>query len=148
MGRPLRRERCDHEGPVPEQGDGTFEDIAKLAWVADIRGSMGLAAILRHRLQPSRHWLGIRLQGSRSSRDAIGARVSLTTGSTTLVQSRVSGDSYLSCHWPILHFGLDRSTEVASLEVDWPTGVTETFAVGGVDRVLTLVEGQGRESGP
>ena len=55
----------------------------------------------------------------------------------------LSGGSYVSQSDQRVHFGLGRSTRVDRLEVRWPDGTIEAFAVAAVDRVLTLVEGKG-----
>jgi hypothetical protein len=58
-----------------------------------------------------------------------------------------SGASYLSQSDTRAHFGLGKRTKVDRVEVRWPGGAVETFAVPAVDKVVTLVEGKGRRQG-
>jgi len=90
------------------------------------------------------HWLGVVLRGTRSNRDAIGARVTLRVGHARMVQEVRSGSTYLSSSDLRLHFGLGANTHVDALEVRWPNGETEEFPGADADRFLTLTEGAGQ----
>jgi hypothetical protein len=94
------------------------------------------------------HWLGVALRGTRSNRDAIGARVTLHLGHARMVQEVRSGSSYLSSSDLRLHFGLGASTHVDVIEVRWPNGETEEFPGTNLDRFLTLTEGTGQAAAP
>ena len=59
-----------------------------------------------------RPWLGVRLVGTRSGKDAIGARVSVTAGGRTITRARLGGASYLTASDPRLLFGLGDATRV------------------------------------
>jgi hypothetical protein len=87
------------------------------------------------------HWLRLRLEGSKSNRAGIGARV--VVHSNGLVQSDEvrSGASFLSQSDLRLHFGLGDSEAVERLVVHWPSGLVEEYAELAVDRELVLVEG-------
>jgi hypothetical protein len=90
------------------------------------------------------HWLGLNLIGGpKSPRDAIGATVYLTANGTKQRADIFSGGSYASTSDMRPHFGLGAASSVDRLEVHWPSGTTETFAVPGVDRFLTVSEGKG-----
>ena len=89
------------------------------------------------------HWLSVRLRGTRSNRDGIGARLGLTAGGRTQVAERRGGSSYLSASEGIVHFGLGKESGPARLRVRWPSGRVETFSDLPLDRSLTLVEGNG-----
>ena len=90
------------------------------------------------------HWLGlILIGGPKSPRDAIGATVYLTANGIKQRADIFSGGSYASTSDMRPHFGLGPATTVDRLEVHWPSGTTEVFAVTGVDRFLTLSEGKG-----
>ncbi|MGI8772937.1 MAG: CRTAC1 family protein [Acidobacteriaceae bacterium] len=90
------------------------------------------------------HWLGLKLKGTTSNRDAIGARVVLAVAGRTLVQEVRSGSSYLSSSDLRLHFGLGAATKINALQVRWPSGQTEYFEAPGVDRITEITEGSGR----
>ncbi len=64
-------------------------------------------------------------------------------GEASATQDAVSGGGYASQNDSRLHFGLGAGTLVDKLEVKWPDGSVESFAVSVVDRFLTLVEGEG-----
>ena len=91
----------------------------------------------------SNHWLGLTLRGTRSNRDGIGARVTVSGGSRSWTQEVRSGSSYLSSSDLRLHFGLGSIASVQAIEVSWPSGLQERFAGGAPDRFLSLVEGTG-----
>jgi hypothetical protein len=81
--------------------------------------------------------------GSKSPRDAIGAKVFLSTGVVRQRADVVSGGSYGSNSDPRVHFGLGSAIKVDRLEIHWPSGKKEEIVVPGVDRILKVVEGQG-----
>ena len=102
--------------------------------------------LLRNVTEPKNHWLRLRLVGDparKSPRDATGAVVYVTTGKLRQRGDVVSGGSFSSQNDPCLYFGLGAAAKVDRLEVRWPDGSAETFAVEGVDKTLTLAEGKG-----
>jgi hypothetical protein len=92
---------------------------------------------------PGRHWIGLRLEGTRSNRDAVGARVALRSGSATQVKWVRSGSSYCSRSDPRLLFGLGETTSSAEVEVTWPDGKREALGRLAADRYYLAVQGQG-----
>jgi hypothetical protein len=91
------------------------------------------------------HWLELKLVGGlKSPRDAVGATVYLTANGMKQREDVISGGSYLSTNDPRPHFGLGQATTVDALEVHWPSGKVEKFAIPNVDRIVTLTEGQGK----
>jgi hypothetical protein len=94
--------------------------------------------IFRNVTSPAGHWLSIRLAG-----DAIGARVSLTTGKTRQRRDVISGTSYASQNDLAVHFGLGAATSVDKLEIVWPDGSTKTVRVPAVDRRITVERNTG-----
>ena len=94
------------------------------------------------------HWLGLRLVGTRSVHDAIGARVTLhgsQAGKERVWVDEVrSGSSYSSSSDLRLHIGLGPQPKLSFVEVRWPAGETERFGPPAVDGISTLVEGQGQ----
>jgi hypothetical protein len=89
------------------------------------------------------HWLGVVLEGTRSNRDGIGARVTVAAAGKTWVQELRSGASYLSSSDLRLHFGLGSATAVDHIDVLWPSGIEERFLNGPADRYVTLRESSG-----
>ncbi len=88
----------------------------------------------------SNNWLEVRLEGTMSNRDGIGAKVRATTG--TLVQRRDLGigSSILAQNSLPVEFGLGSATVVDQLTVEWPSGVMQTLSNVSVNQVLTLIE--------
>jgi hypothetical protein len=100
--------------------------------------------LLRNVLKNANHWLTLKLVGgAKSPRDAIGAKVFVTTGRVRQRADVFSGGSYASTSDPRIHFGLGAASKIDLLEIYWPSGQKETIAVPGVDRMFTVVEGQG-----
>jgi hypothetical protein len=94
-----------------------------------------------------RHWIGVELVGTKSVRDAIGAKVSVTAGGRVRVRARVGGASYLAASDPRVLFGLGEAERVDALEVRWPSGHVDRVTDLPVDRYVTLTEGEGLSAG-
>jgi hypothetical protein len=86
------------------------------------------------------HWLTMKLEGTRSNRSAVGAKVTLAAGGKTQVAEVRSGGSYLSQNDLRLHFGLGKSKTVDTIQIHWPYGETQSLGPQSVDRVLTIRE--------
>ena len=103
----------------------------------------GPAHLLMNRTPSRHHWLRLRLEGRRSNRDAIGARVKLTTADGSQYAEVTTGGSYQSSSDPRLHFGLGRQDLARELEIEWPSGVKQRLANLRADRQLDLIEPEG-----
>ncbi len=88
-------------------------------------------------------WVAFRLEGRRSNRDAIGARLMVETGGRTLVRDVNPFGSFQSQSSYEVHFGLGRAERVERLTVRWPNGETEQIADLAARRFYTVTEGQG-----
>ena len=87
------------------------------------------------------HWLDLRLQGVKTNRDGVGARVRVTAGDLVQIDEVHSGRGYQS-HWGSrLHFGLGPRERVERVEVRWIGGGTDVYENLPVDGRRTLVEG-------
>ncbi|MGI4827731.1 MAG: CRTAC1 family protein [Janthinobacterium lividum] len=153
-------------------GNGQFRDFSKLAGpglteplsgrglaIGDLWNDGRLEAVVNNlsdrplllvnEAATANHWLGVRLAGTRSNRDGIGARVVLhgsQRGKERVWVDEVrSGSSYASSNDLRLHFGLGAEWSLTGIEVRWPTGQVELFpAPAQVDCLITVVEGKGR----
>ena len=85
----------------------------------------------------------IDLRGAPPNRSAIGARVRATVRLRTQTRDVRAGSSYLSQSDLRLHFGLGSATTIARLDVQWPSGKTETLRNVAADQLLTIQEGAG-----
>jgi hypothetical protein len=103
--------------------------------------------LLRNDSPPSNRWITLRLVGTKSNRDAIGARVRIEAGGraqTTFVR----GDgSYLSHSDLRAHFGLREATKVDRVEIRWPSGLIETTTGLTANRFYVVAEGKGITKG-
>jgi enediyne biosynthesis protein E4 len=97
--------------------------------------------ILRNVSPGNNHWIGIRLRGTRSNRDGIGARIKVVAGDLTQVDEVHSGRGYQSHYGMYPHFGLGHRTRIDRIEVRWIGGGTEVLENVAVDRLLTITEG-------
>ena len=147
-------------------GNHTFEELIEVAGpgVADARCSRGCAfgdfdndgdidvlivnlneppSLLRNDIRGKQNWIKVKLEGVKSNRSAIGARVLAHYGGKTQAQTVLSQSSFYSCNDSRLHFGLGGLTS-ADLDVYWPNGLHETFKHLPANQLITLREGAGR----
>jgi len=111
-------------------------------------------SLLVNDLRTANHWIAFHLIGAsmlrtpetgakRSSRDAIGARITMKAGARLFVDEVRSGSSYDSNSDMRVHFGLGSATKLDSVQVRWPSGLAEQFDNLAVDSIHTLKEGAG-----
>jgi enediyne biosynthesis protein E4 len=105
-------------------------------------------SLLVNQVRSPNHWIGLRSQGTKSNRDGIGARVTAKVGTRVLVDEVRSGSSYDSNNDIRIHFGLGTATKIDSIQVRWPSGLTEQFENISVDAIHTLKEGSGAAAKP
>ncbi len=86
----------------------------------------------------------IKTIGVKSNRSGIGARVTVVSGDLTQTDQVRSGDSYISQSDLRLHFGLEKRSKVDSIQVRWPSGAVDKLSNVGVNRIITIKEGQGK----
>ncbi|HJY07250.1 MAG TPA: CRTAC1 family protein [Bryobacteraceae bacterium] len=99
--------------------------------------------LLRNEGGNRKHWLEMRLVGTTSNRDAIGARVKVRAGEIVQWGRVRTGGSYISGNDLRLHFGLEGHDSVDSVEIRWPSGATEKLGKVPANRILTIQEGKG-----
>jgi hypothetical protein len=87
--------------------------------------------------------LRIKLTGTKSNRDGIGATVKLTTGGETQTEMLRSGSSYLSASELVLTFGLGSRDKADSIEIRWPSGQIDLFPAVPAGATFTVTEGKG-----
>jgi hypothetical protein len=103
----------------------------------------GKPMILRNSGVPGRHWVSFELQGTKSNRLAIGARLKITAGGVTQTEEIHSGGSYLSQNDLRVHFGLNTATKIEAVEVRWPSGKIEILKNLDTDKFYSVLEGHG-----
>jgi hypothetical protein len=100
-------------------------------------------SLLRNDIRGKPNWIKVKLEGVKSNRSAIGARVLAHYGGKTQAQSVLSQNSFYSCSDPRLHFGLGANISV-DIDVHWPSGLVESFKHMPVNQLITLREGVGK----
>ncbi|AHE98113.1 CRTAC1 family protein [Thioalkalivibrio paradoxus] len=104
------------------------------------------AVLLRNDQDQGHHWLRVRLVGTQSNRDAIGAEVRLTAGGETQRRLVSPTRSYLAQVELPVTFGLGDHDTVDRLEIRWPSGVVQEVEVSAVNRQITVVEPDGEDT--
>jgi len=99
-------------------------------------------SLLRNDLAGRANWIKVKLEGVKSNRGAIGARVVAHYDGKTQAQAVLSQSSFFSCNDPRLHFGLG-SSAVLDLEIFWPNGLHESYKGMMANRLVTIREGVG-----
>jgi len=129
---------------VPARG-AAFGDLFNDGHIDVVLNNMDSPpTLLRNVVKNGNHWITLKLVGgTKSPRDAIGAKVFLTAGGARQRADIISGGSYGSSSDQRVHFGLGTTAKVEKVEIDWPSGTKEEIVVPGVDRILRVVEGQG-----
>ena len=142
------------------RGGGTFRDVSEATGAGHAGCARGLAVadfdgdgfldllvanydqrpVLLRNSGNDRGWLQVRLVGTRSNRDGIGARLSLTAGGRRQVREIQSGTSFLSQNSLTAHFGLGQAGLIDELKVRWPSGVTQTLTDLAPNRTITVHE--------
>jgi hypothetical protein len=146
--------------------DGTFEDASAASGLADLplASRRGVAfgdiwndgaidalilnvgeppTLLRNHLANGNHWVEFKLEGTKSNRAAIGARLTIRSGKLVQFNEVRGGASYLSQNDLRLHFGLGTNITIDSIEVSWPSGRQEHLNNLAVDQIYTIEEGKG-----
>jgi hypothetical protein len=146
------------------QGDGRFEDVSKSAGadfqalgqyrgvafadfdndgrldavVANVNGS---ARLFHNVTANAGHWLALKLTGTRSNHDGIGARVELTlSGDRDLYNHCTTSVGYASSSEPLVRFGLGKETVVKLVHIRWPSGQVQELRDVKADQVLKVRE--------
>jgi hypothetical protein len=102
----------------------------------------GAPMILAPQGGPTNHWISLQLEGTKSNRLALNARVTTTAGDLVQTKEVLSGGSYLSQNDLRIHFGLGSHDRVDKMEVLWPNGARQAFTNVTADRFYQLTEGK------
>ena len=133
-----RFERADSGVTIPVAGRGlAFGDLNNDGWMDAVLTVLGGHPLVLMNRGGKRHWLAIKLRGTRSNRDGMGARVRVNR------QTRfaTTAGSYLSANDKRLHFGLDDS-DTATVEVLWPSGTRQILKDVRANQFLEIREAE------
>jgi len=140
------------------QGDATFAEVRFDDPPAVSRGALfgdydndgdtdmlvtqlnGTVTLLRNESKTLNNWLRLKLIGTRSNRDGIGTRITLTIGSESLTREGRMGSSYLSSNDLRVRFGVGEHGVVDKLEIRWQSGVVQTLENLAVNQELIVTE--------
>lgn len=89
------------------------------------------------------NWLTIKLQGTASNRDGIGARIQIVAGGTSRIREVAAGSSQMGQNMLAAHFGLGSASVVDSVTVRWPSGRVQTLNQVHANQRLTITEPAG-----
>jgi len=144
--------------------DGSFEDVSSTLAKLPAHSSRGVAfgdvdndgrvdvlilnvgeppSLLLNRSDDHNHRVLFKLVGTKGNKAAIGARVTVKTGSETQIDEVRGGSSYISQNDLRLHFGLGSSESMNEVDVRWPNGATEVLKNVAADFIYTVDEGEG-----
>ncbi len=151
-------------------GDGTFKEMAEAAGVANDRDGRGVGVgdfnndgrldfyegnarqasqLYLNASENVGHWVELKLQGVKSNRNAIGARVYVRAAGESWLREINGGNGYSSQSTFRLHFGLGAVSRIEEVEIRWPSGTTEILKIRDgkpplpIDAISTIVEGKG-----
>lgn len=150
--------------------DGTFKEIGAQAGVDNTLDGRGIGVadfnndglldlyqtsarqtslLYKGVTQNAGNWVEIKLIGTRSNRDAIGARVTLTADGDEYMREVNGGNAYASQSTTRLHFGIGAASSIESAEIRWPDGGVEILAAKAgqtlmpVNAITYVKEGKG-----
>jgi len=103
----------------------------------------GSPQLLRNQGGNRNHWLSLSLEGTKSPRDPIGARVSCTVGGRVLTRYLAGGGSYLSSSDHRIHLGLGKEDHAERIEIQWPSGTVDVLKNVAAGKFYQVREGQG-----
>jgi hypothetical protein len=100
------------------------------------------AVVLQNSSEEVGNWVGLKLIGTHSNRDAIGALVELETDKRTLVRQIIGGGSYLSQGPYQLHFGIPQGETMKRFRITWPQGNREVLEIAEGGKVYLAIESE------
>lgn len=141
-------------------GDQSFKEVAAQAGVDNDLDGRGIAMadfdqdgrldfyqtnanqpalLYRNVTEGAGSWLALKLVGTKSNRDAIGARVTVKAGGQTWIREVDGSNGYAGQSSAIVHVGLGSVEKIDAVEIRWPSGKVETVSVP-LDRITTIQE--------
>ena len=129
---------------VTDRYDGRAVALADL-WnrgVLDavVANQNGPLLIYKNTVAPGRQWIAFALEGTRSNRSAIGARVTLFWNGQRQVQTVSGGSGFAAQNDRRLHFGLGAALQVEKAEIAWPSGQRQTVVAPQVGKLHPIKE--------
>jgi hypothetical protein len=101
------------------------------------------ASFYRGVTQPAGNWVQFRLTGTKSNRDAIGARIRITANGLTQIREIDGGNGYAGQSMRRAHFGIGNATRIDNAEIHWPSGFVEKLGPVAINAINHVIEGKG-----
>jgi hypothetical protein len=118
--------------------------------VADLNGDGKLDVVVNALKAPAEiwmnqspgtsHWIEFKLQGTKSNRDGIGARIKIVTKSGAQYNHMTTSSGYASSSAAPVHFGLGANVSVDLVEIHWPSGIVQTMKDLEGDQIVNVKE--------
>jgi hypothetical protein len=121
---------------------GDFDEDGRIDVVVTALGQN--AELWMNRSEGSGHWLNIALEGTKSNRDGIGARIKVVTSAGAQYNHMTTSVGYASSSYGPVHFGLGKDAKAKLVEIHWPSGIVQTLQDVSGDRVLSVKEAAGK----
>jgi hypothetical protein len=102
----------------------------------------GPGMLLRNEGGNQEHWLAVHLEGRKSNRQGLGARLRVVAGERSQIRQVGAQASYCSQNSLIEHFGLGNTARVDALEIIWPSGRRQTLRNLTADQTVKVIEGE------
>ena len=119
-----------------------FADFDNDGFVDVVVGNNGDSPLLLHNGGNGSHFLNFKLVGTKSNRDAMGARLHVVAGPLSQIREVAGGGSYLSQSDLRAHFGLGKVLKADIVEVKWPSGAQQVFRNVEADKFYLIEEGK------
>jgi hypothetical protein len=133
-----------NDGPLQSRRGTAFGDIDNDGNIDVVVYNAGAPpSIFLNDTRNRNHRVLIKLAGTKSNREAVGARVTITTASMKQIDEVRAGGSYLSTSDSRLHFGLGPDATIREIEIEWPSGQKQKLANIPADAIYTIEEGKG-----
>jgi hypothetical protein len=119
---------------------GDFDNDGAVDVLIGVNG--GAPVLLKNRAAAGNHWLGLKLEGVTSNRDAIGAKIRWSAGGIVRSKLKNSGGSYLSSHDPREVLGIGKAEKIDWVEITWPKPSTRVQRIEDppLDRYIKVKE--------